>query len=739
MSEYKTLRALVRWKRDSNRLSGSVAVSDGSILRIRAVRRTRVTGLWTWEVLRNSIGSGLSLDIEAAPQAFIHFQTGEGDFEVPLPELLEAKCLDYLSGAVTVELLPPGAGTARILPPRVAAGSRETIVLEYTVGEGGMAAGGGIRLCFSLRSRWKTFGRLAASYVNNNVTAEELEDRDYTSRYASSGVVLTVTGPEGISETSDALPRLTGGSVTVRVNGNALLPGDVIRLEFRDAVVSEETNRAFHMIVFADTDGDGVFREIEKSPRLDICPASARYLHIVAPSAVSPKEEFAARIQVMDKHMNPVDCFAGEVRFLEGAVKGLPQGLVFSKEGHPHAVLRGLRLRKPAPARLVAGGSVVGRSNYILPVDHTMKIYWGELHEHTIVSDGYESPAFTYEYARDVACLDFCAVCDHAHHTTQAGWERSTQATRDFHQPGRFVTFFAYEWGNAHGGDYNIYAKEQIPCLHTGLGTGFPMPFLGEHSVERARRNLSVEALWEELRGMDVIAIPHHLYHIFTGDSSVGMNVYGGQALEPVVELFSNWGCSEYRDCPHYPERGKIDLAHFPHFVTAEKERFLFQDMLALGYRVGVIGGSDAHISRPGFLSGRWPSKPGLTAVYAPELTRDALFDAIRKRRCYATTGKRIFVEFKLNDSMMGDVARLAPDEPPVISYRIGGAERLLEVQVIKDGKALHRWLCEDDTAAASFTDVTPGRRDSYYYLRVIQADGEMAWSSPIWVARGNA
>jgi len=483
VSEYKTLRALVRWKRDSNRLSGSVAVSDGSILRIRAVRRTRVTGLWTWEVLRNSIGSGLSLDIEAAPQAFIHFQTGEGDFEVPLPELLEAKCLDYLSGAVTVELLPPGAGTARILPPRVAAGSRETIVLEYTVGEGGMAAGGGIRLCFSLRSRWKTFGRLAASYVNNNVTAEELEDRDYTSRYASSGVVLTVTGPEGISETSDALPRLTGGSVTVRVNGNALLPGDVIRLEFRDAVVSEETNRAFHMIVFADTDGDGVFREIEKSPRLDICPASARYLHIVAPSAVSPKEEFAARIQVMDKHMNPVDCFAGEVRFLEGAVKGLPQGLVFSKEGHPHAVLRGLRLRKPAPARLVAGGSVVGRSNYILPVDHTMKIYWGELHEHTIVSDGYESPAFTYEYARDVACLDFCAVCDHAHHTTQAGWERSTQATRDFHQPGRFVTFFAYEWGNAHGGDYNIYAKEQIPCLHTGLGTGFPMPFLGEHSV----------------------------------------------------------------------------------------------------------------------------------------------------------------------------------------------------------------------------------------------------------------
>lgn len=262
------------------------------------------------------------------------------------------------------------------------------------------------------------------------------------------------------------------------------------------------------------------------------------------------------------------------------------------------------------------------------------------------------------------------------------------------------------------------------------------MPFIGEHSVERARQNLPITALWKELEGLDVLAIPHHLYHVFTGESSAGLDVYGGEELEPVVEVFSNWGGSEYRGCPGYPEVGKIELQHFPHYIRAEKGKFLFQDMLARGYRVGVIGGSDAHISRPGHLNARWPHKPGLAAIYAPELSREALFDAIRRRHCYATTGTRIFVDFRVSDAMMGEVVTLPPEEPPCISYRVGGTNRLLEVHVVKDGRVIHRQLCEEEVASGAFTDSGPDANESYYYLRAFQEDGEMAWSSPIWVVR---
>ena len=37
---------------------------------------------------------------------------------------------------------------------------------------------------------------------------------------------------------------------------------------------------------------------------------------------------------------------------------------------------------------------------------------------------------------------------------------------------------------------------------------------------------------------------------------------------------------------------------------------------------------------------------------------------------------------------------------------------------------------------AFTFVDNQPGTGESYYYVRVIQVDEQMAWSSPIWVKR---
>ncbi len=83
--------------------------------------------------------------------------------------------------------------------------------------------------------------------------------------------------------------------------------------------------------------------------------------------------------------------------------------------------------------------------------------------------------------------------------------------------------------------------------------------------------------------------------------------------------------------------------------------------------------------------------------VYAPELTREAIFESLRSRRVYATSQPhRILVRFAVDGTAVGDVV----DDDPVTGMR---------------------W------------DDERGSRADVYYLRVEQADDGMAWAGPLW------
>ena len=95
------------------------------------------------------------------------------------------------------------------------------------------------------------------------------------------------------------------------------------------------------------------------------------------------------------------------------------------------------------------------------------------------------------------------------------------------------------------------------------------------------------------------------------------LEVAHDESLERAVEIHSAWGTFEW----------------------------LVHDAFRLGHRVGIVANSDGHKGRPG---ASWPGAAtfgaygGLTAFVVSELTRDAVFDAIRARRTYATTGCRL-------------------------------------------------------------------------------------------------
>jgi hypothetical protein len=101
------------------------------------------------------------------------------------------------------------------------------------------------------------------------------------------------------------------------------------------------------------------------------------------------------------------------------------------------------------------------------------------------------------------------------------------------------------------------------------------------------------------------------------------------------------------------------------HSTHATSEWFLLE-ALRRGYRMGVIAGSDGVDGRPGnshpgHLAVR-NVRGGLTAIAAPALTREAIWQALKSRHCYATTGERILLEFGCGSARMGDAIVAPPD-----------------------------------------------------------------------------
>ena len=120
-----------------------------------------------------------------------------------------------------------------------------------------------------------------------------------------------------------------------------------------------------------------------------------------------------------------------------------------------------------------------------------------------------------------------------------------------------------------------------------------------------------------------------------------------------------------------------------------------------------------------------WPEWriQGLTDLYAE--AHPAIFDAIRKRRCYATTGEPIQIDFRVNGHFMG--AEIEAASGPVIEARVTGTSNLTAVEIVKfttgdsipfpvvykapiDGPRAKIWWRDPN-----FT------RNSLYYLRLMQ------------------
>lgn len=184
--------------------------------------------------------------------------------------------------------------------------------------------------------------------------------------------------------------------------------------------------------------------------------------------------------------------------------------------------------------------------------------------------------------------------------------------------------------------------------------------------------------------------------------------------------------------------------------ISESKEGSIVKALLA-NCRFGFVGGGLDDRGEFGDLydNDQTQYSPGLTAVFAEQLTRQSIFDAIYNRNCYATTGERIIVGLFLAGLPMGtEIDTTAKPGLHVnrhITGYVSGTQNLKLVELIRNGKVLTKFtpnshiLDFEYDDMESLSDVALDANDKkapfvFYYLRVLQEDGHMAWSSPIWV-----
>jgi hypothetical protein len=305
-----------------------------------------------------------------------------------------------------------------------------------------------------------------------------------------------------------------------------------------------------------------------------------------------------------------------------------------------------------------------------------LNLYYGDLHTHCNVGIAYGTAEEAFQNARTQ--LDFSTVTAqtswadmpepqgylepivayHVEGFRRAAelWPHLQEVTEAINQDGRFVSFLSFEWHNARHGDHVI--------LYRG----------GRGEILRAQ---SLEAMRAELRrlageGMQTFLVPHHIAYV-TGYRGIHWPDFQPE-FTPVVELLSMHGVSESDEAPspYYHDMGPRD------------GRNTIQAGLRLGKVFGVVGSTDHHSAQPGtYGSGR-------AAVWAPALTRAAIWEAIAARRTYAVTGDRIALQFSLNGHPMGSV--LPPGEVREIEVSVAGGDALDYVEVLHNNHRIHRW-----------------------------------------------
>ena len=526
-------------------------------------------------------------------------------------------------------------GTAALEPAGCAiAGAYGSWRLCYTIGASGIATGGAIRIYTESDTDWgipQLTGPSQAEY-------------------------MTVDAPSdaGLDVLVEEIK-----SVRLRVQGRALRAGEVVVVTYGDrdgggpgsrAQTFLEDKRYFWVAI--DATGDGAFTTLPNSPYLSVVGGEAVKLVAVAPSTVVLGKPFRLLIRAEDVWGNPANAYEGTIALSAESIS-VPtpdQRLSFQPNDSGLRAIEGCTASQAGTHRIHVEDSqhsLVARSNPILATERQPEhnLYWADPHGGQVALAA-KIPDF-FRFARDVAALDFVGYQRNDHMVSAEDWRLQQAAEAAFSDPGRFVPLPGFEWSpdTARGGHHNVYFRRHNQPIRRN-----------SHEQVADKSDIDtdlphVRDLYAAYRHSDVLITPH------VGGAHADLS-YHEPSIEPAIEITSTHGTFEW----------------------------FLEEALQNRYTVGFVGGSDSHNGRPGTdAPGYQPrryARAGLTGIYATDLTLDAFFEALKARRCYATTGARIVMQVAADGQPMG--AAYSTASPPNIAVTITGDAPLESVELYR-------------------------------------------------------
>ena len=305
-----------------------------------------------------------------------------------------------------------------------------------------------------------------------------------------------------------------------------------------------------------------------------------------------------------------------------------------------------------------------------------LSAYFGDIHNHNNIGYGHGSLADSFHNAR--LQLDFMAVTPHAYwpdlpvederladlvayhqrgfERTREQWSTVREVVEANYEPGKFVTFLAFEWHSLEYGDHNVYFN------------GAEGDIIYAANLEKMREALRAY----QSQGIDCMVLPHHIGYK-QGFRGVNWSAFTPE-FSPLVEIMSMHGASESDSAP-YP---------YLHTMGPRDWHSLYQYGLELGHLVGVMGSTDHHSAHPGSYG------HGRMLVWAKELNRESIWEAMQARCTVALTGDNIQVKLAVNGRPIGSLAPASANRQIAVSVEGGG--EIDYVEVIHNNRILHRW-----------------------------------------------
>lgn len=573
------------------------------------------------------------------------------------------------------EYRPEHMGTAMLMPSGAfEAGSLQSFVLVYTAGRFGVDDTGSIKIGF----------RFATDF--GPVQFDDPEGQGFTTAEASNGATLELKW-----EFKRNI-RPWSRSLYVGVMKHFLRPGDTITIRFGDRRfgspgirVQTYCESAFQFHVLTDAIATYDYVPLPKSPSIAIVPGAGVHWRAVLPTMVRAGEPFRLAIKADDKWGNPSNLINRAMRLLPTQpIEGLPETLRF-EPGTFAAIASGLVLQSSGTVSIDVideTGVLLCRSNplCIAAADARDVHFWGDTHGQSNETLGTNNARDYFLFGRDKAFLDVMGHQGNDFQITGAFWEELNCLSREFDVPGRFVCIPGYEWSanTAVGGDRNVHFRREGETIHR---SSHAQIFDAANRGDEASDAHTAHELFEKLAGRDCVVMAH------VGGRYADIAYAHDGRLETAIEVHSAWGTFEW----------------------------IVWDAFEKGYRVGIVANSDGHKGRPGACypgASFFGSYGGLTCHIAPRLDRDAIFECMRRRHHYATTGNRMLLDVAVNAPgevtlfhrdpavfegartettrrlMMGDIARISSDEVE-LDVAIVGSAPIERVDVMNGPKVI--------------------------------------------------